>query len=152
MKFPSQDSIKSIKILTRITDPYEILDQTSPAGKFIYKQYQKINVLYEKILAEIKIDPDDPLILYEYTEKFALTGDLSNEIQYNNPEKIVIIARHKDDEMVCSLRSEKHNVRKILEKALVGIDGHGGGHEHACGAGIKKTDFQRFIDAIRENA
>jgi len=35
-----------------------------------------------------------------------------------------------------------------LEKALVGIDGYGGGHEHACGAAIKKHDFKKFIENI----
>jgi single-stranded DNA-specific DHH superfamily exonuclease len=65
---------------------------------------------------------------------------------YKHPEKVVIIAREKSGEMKCSLRSGKNVVlAKMLEKALVGIEGYGGGHEQACGAVIKKEDFKQFL-------
>jgi len=41
---------------------------------------------------------------------------------------------------------------KLLEgltRALIGIEGYGGGHEHACGAAIKKHDFKRFVENLR---
>ncbi len=38
----------------------------------------------------------------------------------------------------------------IIEKALVGISGYGGGHEHACGACVKVEDFNQFIDNFKK--
>jgi hypothetical protein len=53
--------------------------------------------------------------------------------------------------MKCSIRgSEKGNIPAALEKALVGIDGYGGGHEYACGACIKVDDFPRFIENMKK--
>ena len=40
-------------------------------------------------------------------------------------------------------------ILSILKNALVGIEGYGGGHEYACGASVKKEDFERFIENIK---
>ena len=51
--------------------------------------------------------------------------------------------------MKCSLRSAKNiNIAIALEKALVGIEGYGGGHEQACGACVKEEDFERFLEQL----
>jgi len=64
--------------------------------------------------------------------------------------KIVIVGREKSGEVRLSLRSMKKVLPPIIEKALVGVEGYGGGHEYACGANVKKEDFKRFIENIRE--
>ena len=38
----------------------------------------------------------------------------------------------------------------VLEKALDGIEGFGGGHEHACGASVPIEDFDKFIKQLRK--
>jgi single-stranded DNA-specific DHH superfamily exonuclease len=68
---------------------------------------------------------------------------------YMHPDKVVLIARLKGDEYKCSIRSMKIDVRSILNKSLVGIVGHGGGHEHACGAGVNISDWQKFLENFR---
>ena len=37
-----------------------------------------------------------------------------------------------------------------LNKAIEGLDGHGGGHEHACGCNVKKRDWDEFLGRIKE--
>ena len=49
-----------------------------------------------------------------------------------------------------SLRTAKINIERILGKALIGIEGYGGGHKFACGASVKKEDFERFIENIKQ--
>jgi single-stranded DNA-specific DHH superfamily exonuclease len=150
IKGTSKDAMKNTKILTRIKDPFEILEQSTSQGKYIWKQFQKFNSIYEQIYDSIKYN-DDNLIVHTYSEsKTSLTSDLSNEILYNNPEKFIIICRENNGEMKCSLRSSKYEVLPILKKALKGLEGFGGGHEHACGCNVKKKDFSEFIDRIRK--
>ena len=94
---------------------------------------------------------DNKILLFTYSNIMSFTGDLSNELLYRFPKKLIIVAREKSGEMKCSLRSSGHvSVSNILKKALVGLDGYGGGHEHACGACIKKEDFKRFVENIRK--
>jgi single-stranded DNA-specific DHH superfamily exonuclease len=150
LKGTMQDVLASVKILTRINDPYEILHQTTPQGKFIYKRYDALNKTYESVKSRVKVT-DDKLILFTYEEQQGFASDLANEIQYENPGKVILIGMHKDGEMKCALRADTLNMRDILKESLVGIDGHGGGHEHACGAAIKDHDFEKFVDNLRKN-
>jgi single-stranded DNA-specific DHH superfamily exonuclease len=139
-----------VKILTRINEPYEILEQSTSKGKFIWKKFVKINNNYQDLKDAVKVTKDK-IILYIYSEsKMSLTSDLSNEILYENPEKFIIIGREKSGEVKCSLRSAKYPVLTILNEALKDVNGYGGGHLHACGANIKKEDFDQFLDNVRK--
>ena len=78
---------------------------------------------------------------------------MSNELMYKFPKKIIVVGRDKDDRIMMSLRSpSKKGVKlpKVLEKALMGVDGYGGGHEYAVGANINKEDYDKFMKVIRE--
>jgi single-stranded DNA-specific DHH superfamily exonuclease len=147
LKGKVSDVKRNVSILEKIKTPYEILNQTSAKGKFIHKYYEKINKLFEKMLSEAKRQATrSKLLLYTYpSAKHSLTGILSNELLYTYPNKVIIIGRVKEDMIVMSIRSKKHNVLKILEKALQDVNGYGGGHDHACGAGVMKKDFDKFV-------
>ena len=152
LKGKTGDAVKCFKILTRIDDPNEILDQSSSKGKFIYAKFENINKKYEAILEEaIKQASEDKILVYTYDEsKMSFTGDLSNELIHRYPDKIVIVGREKSGEIRMSLRSSKIKLPGVIDKALIGIEGYGGGHEYACGANVKKEDFDRFLDSIRK--
>jgi single-stranded DNA-specific DHH superfamily exonuclease len=151
LKGKISDVIKLMKVLTRIKSPYEILRQETPQGKFIYKYYEKINNMYEEVLKEAMAQvSDDKILLYRYEDsKMSFTADMSNELLHHYPDKITIIARERNGEMKCSLRSGKYKIAPMLKKAMEGIDGRGGGHEYACGAAIKSKDFNRFLEQMR---
>lgn len=145
----SKDAYKSIKIMIRITSPYEVLNQTTSQGKFLYKKYEKVNKVYEELMKNIKVS-DDKLLLFTYSDDtLSLSAEMSNELLVLYPDKLVIIGREKNGEMKCSLRSASIKVLPILKKALIGINGYGGGHDFACGGCIKTEDFNRFIKNIR---
>lgn len=148
LKYSSKDAMTAVKILSRITDPLDIIDQRTPEGKYLYKKYLHINEVYERVKSWVKITPER-LVLCEYENMQAFSKELSNDLMYAYPEKFILIARKKNDRYICSLRAEKFNVREIQERALVGIDGYGGGHEHACGGAVKEHDWQRFLENLR---
>ncbi len=152
LKGSTSEVNKSVRILTRIENPDEILKQTTPRGKLIWKKYEKINEIYEQMLQKIVQGvTDDKILVYTYSDdKLSLTKDLSNELLYKYPDKLIVLGREKDGELRCSLRSgPQWNIAKALEKSLIGIQGYGGGHEQACGAGIKKEDFKQFLENMR---
>ncbi len=153
LKGKTQDVMKSAKVLTRMESPYEILDKTTPRGRFIYKRYEKISGFYDELLAKaVKKKSKDQILLFTYVhDKLSITKELSNELLYKFPEKVILVGREKSGEMKCSLRSgENVIITKALANALVGLEGYGGGHEHACGAVIKKEDFKQFVENLRK--
>lgn len=151
LKGNTDDVMKCIKILTRIDGPYEILDKKTARGRYIYKRFKSIDSDYERLLEEaLQSKTEDKLFIYSYNKsKMSFTGNLANELMYHMPNKTIVIAREKDDEMRMSLRSNK-KLPPIIKKALEGLEGYGGGHEYACGANVKTKDFKKFLDRIKE--
>ncbi|MBS3169940.1 hypothetical protein J4210_05645 [Candidatus Woesearchaeota archaeon] len=149
-KGPSSEVRKSIKVLTRINAPEEIFEQQNAAGKFLFKRFAAINQKYEAVLTKAKkVVTSSKIILYKYTEnEWSFTVNLANELMAFYPDKYVVIARQKSGEMKCSLRGK--NILSLLQRALVGVSGSGGGHDDACGAVIKEEDWDIFFRNLNE--
>ncbi|MBL7147868.1 MAG: hypothetical protein ISS82_03520 [Nanoarchaeota archaeon] len=153
LKGNTSDINRAINILTKIENPYEILEQKTARGNFIYKQAQKMKKEYEYLLEDIieNVDPNKRFIIYVYTtNKNSYTSMLSNELLHKFKDKIIIVGREKKDEIRMSLRSSKKKLPKAIEKSLEGLEGYGGGHEHACGSCIKKKDFNEFVRRLEK--
>lgn len=153
LKGGKAEVLKSMKVLTRINDPFEILNQTSPKGKFIFKKYNKLLTEYQALYNRVIIDKS-PLIIFVYDDATtSYTVDLSNELLYKYPGKIVLVGRHSSKAYKCSLRSsEKSKVKAItlVETIMPSISGYGGGHENACGVYVEEDDFERFVELLKE--
>lgn len=149
LKGRGSDVSRSIKILTRVESPYEILKKESSRGRLIYNHYDHMNDEYLEILNSVDTS-DEKLILFFYeAKKVSFTADLSNELLHRFPNKVIIIGREKDGQMKMSLRSANHNLPKLLKHALKGVDGYGGGHKNACGSAVKVEDFDKFINQLK---
>jgi len=150
LKGKTIEVMKCVKILTRIQGPYEILKKETPAAKLIYKIYENAAKKYNKLLSKaLEQKQKGDWIIFDYKDDgMSFTGDLSNELLFRFPTKNILIARQKSGEMKCSFRSKKHNVLNIVKKAIIGFDGHCGGHEHACGASVKIKDFKDFVEKL----
>ncbi len=152
LKGKTSEVYNNINILNKIEDPTEILEGETPRAKFLLKKFEKINKVYnqvlEKALDQVK---KEKLFVFIYpSSKISLSRDLANELLYKLPDKIILVAREKDDNMRISMRSKSINLQKLLEKALFNVDGYGGGHEFAVGGNITKKDFNKFINNIKK--
>ncbi|MFH1440051.1 MAG: DHH family phosphoesterase [Candidatus Woesearchaeota archaeon] len=152
LKGNHKEVMACIKVLTRIESPDDILKEKTSQGKFVYKRYEKVNQHYENLINSISDkNIDGNILLYLYDEnQWSFTSDLSNELLYKYPDKIIIVCREKSGEFKCSLRSTKHILPEKIQTALKGLTGYGGGHEHACGACIKSSDFKVFLERLKK--
>jgi len=151
LKGKTSDVIKSVKVFTRIKDPYEILDQKTSGGKFIYKKYNRLKETYDELIKGVKVDPGDKMIVYTYTSPdYSFTKEMSNELIYKHPDKVILVAWEYNGEYKCSFRSTNINLPPIIKKAQEGTTGYGGGHEHAAGACVKTSDFKQFVENVRK--
>ena len=143
---------KSMEAMARIEDPHDILEQRTEDGAFIYSRYSKLAERYNELLKEIedKVTRSKLLHCVYEDDSFSFTKELSNEILYRHPDKIILIGRKRSGEVKISMRAAKKILPPMLEKALVGVDGYGGGHEHACGACVKADDFDKFLKQLKE--
>lgn len=152
LKGPLKEVEKRFKILTRIEDPHEILEGSSPRGKFILKQYNVINSFYESLKNHVVAlkNKSKFLIAIIPQNTYSFSSELSNEIFYKFPDKIVIIGRSSSGYTKGSIRTSYDiNLPEIIEESLVGLDGYGGGHKQACGFRINDSDFEIFIEKFK---
>ncbi len=151
LKSTTSEVNEAIVTLAKIEDPYEILNQSTPKGKFIYKKYEKINKIYEELLQQAlqEVGKEDIFLFICPPAKISLSRVLSTELGYRIKKKLVIVARESEGCYKISLRSKVIKVLPLLKKALLGINGYGGGHEYACGANVKKEDFNTFLNNLK---
>ncbi|MFW5746470.1 MAG: DHH family phosphoesterase [Nanoarchaeota archaeon] len=153
LKGKSSDVYKSIKTLTRIKGPDEILQQQTPAGRFIYSRYSKLIGEYNQLLERVSdAATGDRLLLFIYNDvSTSMTSFLSNEVLYRFPRKVTLIARKSNGEYKCSLRcSPPMSLKDIMASIIPSVDGYGGGHDQAVGACIQEHDFEKFVELLRE--
>lgn len=153
LKGTTSDVYKSIKVLSRIQDPREILSQTNPQGKFLFQKYKKLKREYDKLKkkAEKNIDKTTFIISIQEDIKHSFSSELSNEILYLHPKKINIIGRRSQGYVKASVRTQYPIILpKIIQKSLIDLDGYGGGHAQACGICIREDQFETFLEKFKE--
>ncbi|MBU0758235.1 MAG: DHH family phosphoesterase [Nanoarchaeota archaeon] len=149
LKGTTKDAMVCVKIMTRIKSPYEILDQTTAQGKFIWKKFMKINTIYERLISEAS-EADGKILTYIYQgHNMSLTSDLSNELLYRNPDKVIIVGRERNGELKLSFRAKDVNILKLAQNAMEGTTGFCGGHNQACGGMVKRADFESFLKKVQ---
>ena len=155
LKGKTEDVNRNIEVLTKTNDPLDILNGKSEATKNLLVRLKPVEKEYDKILKKaVEENKDKDIVVFIYPSgKYSFSAELSNELMYKCPNKFVIVAREKDGEMRISLRNpdkKGYDLPKIIEKALIGLEGYGGGHTYAAGASVKKSDFERFLSVIKE--
>ena len=148
----SNDAMKYAIAMGRIEGPRELLNKETPRAKFILKKYDEINKEFTSLLQQAKaVDATGKLVLYSYANpKYSLSKDIANELSHLYPDKVIVVGRVDKGEVKMSLRSRHHDLPKIIDFALVGLTGYGGGHEYAAGACVKEDDFSRFLERMKE--
>lgn len=144
---------KNFKILSRVQEPNEILMKTTPGGKLIMKNYEKIKIEYEKIKQNVLDLKTDSFFLIAIIsqDKYSFSSEMSNEIFYMNPDKLVIVGRSSSGFTKGSIRTnEKISLPEIINECLIGLEGYGGGHPQAAGFKIKDEDFEIFVEKFKE--
>lgn len=143
---------KAIRIMTRLEGPEEILEQTTAQGKFLYKRFKNVNKEFEPLMKEglEKAEQgEDPIVFRYADDKTSFTSDISNELTYKYPDRVVLVCREKGGVMRCSLRSGTRELPQMLENALSGLNGKGGGHKNACGMNVVVEQFNEFLDKLK---
>ncbi|MDK2849510.1 MAG: hypothetical protein PWP03_461 [Candidatus Woesearchaeota archaeon] len=141
---------KSIKSLIQIKDPHEILLGTTPAGTYLLKRFNNLNSEFEEHLKKAKESAKGKLVLYIYNSQTSFTKELANELLYNFPDKVVVVGREAEGHIRLSFRSAKHNLLELLPKVFEGLNGGAGGHEHACGGHISKSQLETMIQKLKK--
>jgi single-stranded DNA-specific DHH superfamily exonuclease len=153
LDFSLKDSVTNVinmtKFMINAKYPTDILEENSKT-KQILKRYNEINLKYQQLLEKAKKFNKKKILFFQYGGNLSLSANLANQLSYEYPNKIIIVAYLSGDVANISLRS-KDDIRKITLEAIKNIDGAtGGGHENATGAKMSISDLPKFIKKIEE--
>ncbi len=141
LKDRTTNVVNMLRFLMKAKNPYEVLEETNK-NKTMHERYKEINKKV-KTLADKAKEDNEKILFFKYGGELSMSSELSNELQYRFPEKIVVVAYVKGNKVNLSLRGK--NIKKKFLKVLENIEGaKGGGHNNAVGAQIKLDDLEKF--------
>ena len=150
LKDRTSNVVRMLKLLLRVKSPFEILDESNK-NSLVFR-FEQVNKKYQKLFEKATVNVSKGKLLYfQYGGDLSLSADISNELSYRFPDKVIVVAYIKGTKVNISLRGK--NVRDITMKVIEGFEGAtGGGHENATGCKIQVEDLPKFKERIEELA
>ena len=134
----------------KVKSPYDVLEENSKTHT-MHSRYNQINVRYRKLLEKAEVNDDEKILFFQYGGDLSISSDLSNELSYKFPGKVIVVIYVAGIKANISVRGK--NVRKLILEAIKDLEGAtGGGHEDAVGARIKTDDLDIFKAKLKELA
>jgi hypothetical protein len=147
LKDRTTNVVNMTRFLTSIKSPYEVLEETSKNYTMHYR-FKQIDSKYQKLFKKAMSygRESEDILFFQYGGDLSISSDLSNELSYIFPKKIIVVAYVTGIKANISIRGK--NVRTVVLKSIEGLENAtGGGHEDAVGAQMRTEDLERF----REN-
>ena len=153
LKGGAKESYKFIGLMMGVNHPLEILEKSTENGRKICEKFEKLNKIYTWLLEQAMKLKDEKMVVFNYVnDGYSFTGDLANELMYGTKAKMVFVGREDNGEIKASVRNRLSGVdlNKAVRGAIKGLNGYGGGHKHAAGCCVKKSDFDEFIERLKK--
>jgi len=153
LDFSLKDTITNVvnmtKFMIKIKGPLDILEENANTQQ-ILKRYNEIDSKYQQLMEKARELAKKKFIYFQYGGNLSLSANIANQLIYEFPDKIVIVAFINGDIANISLRG-KGNIRKLTLEAINGIESAtGGGHESATGAKMSISDLPKFKENIEK--
>jgi len=149
LKDRTSNVVNMIRFLMKAKTPYEVLEETN-SNKNMHVRFKQIYRKYQKLLEKAKEGVDESKFLFfQYAGDLSMSSDLSNELTYLFPNKIIVVIYLTGMKANVSIRGKK--IRELVLKAIEGLeDASGGGHEDAVGARMKIEDIEKFRENMKK--
>jgi len=154
LKDRTTNVVNMMKYLRVVKTPYEIFEENTK-NYSMHKRYKEVSSKYKKILNKAILlgNKSGKILFFQYGGDLSLSSNLSNELSYLFPEKILVVAYLSGAKVSLSIRGEK--IRDLLLESIKDLkNSSGGGHENACGATVQMEDLEKFkenLELIVEN-
>jgi len=141
LKDKTTNVVNMLRFLMKVKTPYEVLEETNK-NKTMHERYNQINKKIKELADRAEVQ-QEKILFFKYGGELSFSSELSNELWYRFPKKIIVVAYVKGNKVNISLRGK--NIKKDFLKVIGDIEGaKGGGHDNAVGAQIKFDDLEKF--------
>lgn len=150
LKDRTTNVVSMMKFLIKAGTPYEVLED-SPCNHTMHSRFELIDRKYQSLLKKaIKIGKtNEKILFFKYGGELSMSADLSNELIYRFPEKIIVVVYVSGIKANISVRGKR--IRDKVVGSIKNLQGAtGGGHEDAAGAQVKASDLEMFLEKFRK--
>lgn len=144
LKDRTSNVISMIKFLAKTNTPYEVLAD-SLLNRTMHRRFEQIEGKYQRLLKKAfhEGEKQTKVLFFQYGGELSISSDLSNNLMYKFPEKIIVVIYLSGAKANISIRGK--NIREKLVEAIKDLPGAtGGGHEDAAGAQVRTEDLEKF--------
>jgi single-stranded DNA-specific DHH superfamily exonuclease len=144
LKDRTTNVVNMLRFLMKVKSPYDILEENQK-NFTMHSRYNYINQKYQKLLkkAEIIGKKSDKILFFQYGGDLSISADLSNELNYKFPKKVIVVVYISGVKANISIRGKK--IRDLVLKSIENLENAtGGGHEDAVGAQVRIEDLEVF--------
>jgi hypothetical protein len=135
LKDTTTNVVNMLRFMIKVTGPMDVLEENSKTKQILFR-FNEIDSKYQELMEKARNLASKKLIYFQYGGSLSLSANLANQLIYEFPDKLIVVAYINGDIVNISIRG-KRDVRKITLDAIKGIDSaSGGGHENATGAKI----------------
>ena len=148
LKDKTSNVVSMLKFLIKVKSPYEILEE-NPKNYLMYQRYKQIEKKYQVLLSKAKrfVENSKKILFFMYGGELSISAELSNELSYRYPKKIIVVAYIKGGKANISVRGKK--IREAVIEAVKELEGaSAGGHENAVGAQVRVEDLEKFKENL----
>lgn len=150
LKDRTTNVVKMLKFMMKAKGPMDVLEENFDT-KQILKRYSEINSKYKKLIKKAREYIGDKMIYFQYAGDLSLSSNLANQLSYEFPNKVIVVAYIKGEVANLSIRGSFVDVREITLKASKGLKSTKmGGHKHACGGKMNIDDLKKFEKKIKK--
>ena len=152
LKDTTTNVVNMMRFLLKAKNPYDILEETD-ANKAIHRRFSEIDKKYTKLLEKARASAEEnkgnKILFFQYGGDMSISSEISNQLSYTFPEKVIIIVRLSGS--MASFSARGNGIKEIVANALENIsDSRSGGHENAVGGKIKTEDIEKFKTNIEK--
>ena len=149
LKDRTTNVVNMMRYLISAKSPYDILEENAK-NYSMHSRFKQINIKYKNLLRKAESEKSEGKILFfKYGGDLSISSDLSNELSYKFPNKLIVVVYVSGIKANISMRGK--NSREIILKAIDGLqDATGGGHEDAVGAKIRVEDLDEFRERLED--
>ncbi len=149
--FALKDSITHIvqfqNFMITCSSPSEMVEELEGNKPFV-KKYKELKKKYDLLINKAKKEDSGKFLFFNYGGDMSISSEISNELSYYYPDKIIVVAYSSGPITNISMRGKA--VKKKLLRIINDFENaSGGGHDDAIGARIQTSDLQRFKESVQ---
>ena len=152
LKDRTTNVVNMMKFLMKAGTPYEVLEDSS-LNHSMHERFEQIESKYKKLLRKAIIigKESQSILFFKYGGELSISADLSNELIYRFPKKIIVVIYLAGIKANISVRGK--NIREKVIESIKDLNGAtGGGHKDAAGAQVRAEDLEEFMSRFWELA